>query len=104
MAADLRLESYVQRKKSRARDYFYFRVVQGGKEIRMPRPHPFTAGHRAAYDAAHREAFGMAPGELENPGSIGAMLRVHLSSRKYLGSPSKSKSSRAKALNLMRDR
>ena len=104
MAADLRLETYVQRKKSRAREYFYFRVVQGGKETRIPLPHPFTAGYRAAYDAAHREVFGMAPGELENPGTISALVREHLSSRKYLGLPAKSKSSRDKALNLMRDR
>ncbi|MCF7702181.1 hypothetical protein [Loktanella sp. M215] len=58
MAAKLPVEAYVQRKKRGAREYFYFRVIRYGQEMRLPLPHPFNADYRSAYNAAHREVFG----------------------------------------------
>lgn len=104
MAADLRLEKYVQRKVRAGREFFYFRVVRGGKETRAPLPHPFSADYRAAYDAAHQAVFGAAPGEAESPTGIAAMIRQHRDSEKYKKLPPASKTLRDLALALMKDR
>lgn len=104
MAAELRLEQYVQRKVRRAREYFYFRVVQNGKETRISLPHPFSAEYRAAYDNAHRRVFGYAPNEFTSPTSIAELVRQHKSSVKYDRLPPTSKAGRNQALDLMLDR
>lgn len=104
MAADLRLEKYVQRKVRAGREFFYFRVVRGGKETRIALPHPFTAEYRPAYDEAHRAIFGATPGEAESPSSIAAMVRLHRDSEKYRKLPPASKTLRNLALTLMQDR
>lgn len=104
MAADLRLEKYVQRKVRAGREFFYFRIVRDGTEQRQPLPHPFSAEYRAAYDAAHRTVFGRAPGEAESPTGIAAMVRQHRASERYKKLPPASKNLRDMALTLMGDR
>lgn len=104
MAADLKTERYVQRKLRAGREFFYFRVVQGGAEFRRPLPHPYTTDYRAAYDAAHREAFGVPPGEDISPTSVAALVRDHRASERYLRLPPKSRNGRDHALELMRER
>lgn len=104
MAGDVRLEQYVQRKLARGREYFYFRTVRDGKEYRRPLPHPFTAEYRAAYDAAHREAFGSTPAEFDSPTSVASLVRDHTDSERYRKMPRKSRHGRDAALDLMRDR
>ncbi|MDH2325972.1 tyrosine-type recombinase/integrase [Cereibacter sp. SYSU M97828] len=104
MAAELRLEQYVQRKIRRAREYFYFRVVKDGKETRLPLPHPFSAEYRTAYDEAHRAVFGVIPGEFASPTGIAELVRQHRTSAKYDRLPPASKAARDYALNLMQER
>lgn len=104
MAAELRLEKYVQRKVRAGREFFYFRVVRNGKEERAPLPHPFSAEYRAAYDNAHRKVFGAAPGEAESPTGIAAMIRQHRDSERYKTLPRQSKAMRDLALALMEAR
>lgn len=104
MAADVRLERYVQRKIRAGREFFYFRVVRAGKETRTPLPHPFSAEYRTAYDAAHRAVFGSAPGAAESPTGVAAMTRQHRESEKYKKLPSASKTLRNLALALMDER
>lgn len=104
MAAELRLEKYVQRKVRAGREFFYFRVVRNGKEERAPLPHPFSAEYRAAYDDAHRKVFGAAPGEAESPTGIAAMIRQHRDSERYKTLPRQSKAMRDLALALMEAR
>lgn len=83
MAADIRLDKYVQRKLRRGREYYFFRVVRGGKEQRWPLPHPFDDGYRAAYHEAWRECFGVYLDEIEHPKSFAALVRQHRESAKY---------------------
>lgn len=104
MAADLRLEEYVQRKLNRAREYFYFRVVRAGVETRIPLPHPFSAEYRAAYDAAYKTVFGIGQNDLASPTSIAELVRQHRASEKYKRLPPASKSGRNLALDLMMER
>lgn len=104
MAAELRLERYVQRKVRAGREFFYFRVVRDGKEARTPLPHPFSAEYRAAYDAAHRDVFGTSPGEAESATSVNALIRDHRSGARFMALPAKSKHSRNAALDLMAER
>ncbi len=104
MAADLRLEQYVQRKRRGPREYFYFRIVRAGVEIRIPLPHPFEADYRAAYDGAHRQTFGFAPGEFDSPTGISMLIRDHRASEKYRRLPDQSKKLRDYALELMEAR
>ncbi|KQI68729.1 hypothetical protein AN189_07480 [Loktanella sp. 3ANDIMAR09] len=104
MAADLTLEAYVQRKKRGAREYFYFRVVRDGKETRLPLPHPFSADYRAAYDAAHRQVFGSAPGDFDSPTGVRALVKAHRASARYERLPKQSKTIREYALTLIDDR
>lgn len=101
MAADLRLEQYVQRKLRRAREYFYFRVVKEGVEHRRPLPHPFSAEYRAAYDAAHRDLFGFAPGDYRSPTGVAELVKQHRGSEKYRRLPAPSRYARDQALDLM---
>jgi integrase len=104
VAADLRLEEYVQRKLNRAREYFYFRVVRAGVETRIPLPHPFSAEYRAAYDAAYKTVFGIGQNDLSSPTSIAELVRQHRTSEKYKRLPAASKSGRNLALDLMMER
>lgn len=104
MAAELTLEAYVQRKRRGAREYFYFRVVRDGQEIRLPLPHPFTADYRAAYDAAHRQVFGTTPGEFESPTSVKALVKAHEASTRYARLPQQSRTIRNYALTLLAER
>jgi len=73
MAADIRLDKYVQAKTSKGRQYFFFRKVTEGKEFRRPLPHPFDDGYRASYQAAWLECFGV-PIEIETSGNSVADL------------------------------
>jgi len=104
VAADLRLEDYVQRKLKRGREYFYFRVVRAGVETRVPLPHPFSAEYRAAYDAAHKTVFGIGLHDLSSPTGIAELVRQHRLSERYKRLPPASKSGRNLALDLMMDR
>ncbi|GGG77826.1 integrase [Salipiger pallidus] len=104
MAGDIRLERYVQRKVARGREYFFFRVVRKGVETRKPLPHPFDAEYRAAYNAAHHEAFGTVPGEFESPKAITRLIREHRDSARYSKLPKSSRLLRDYALDLMSDR
>ena len=104
MAADLRTERYVQRKVRAGKEFFYFRVVRKDGEFRRPLPHPFADGYRAAYDAAHREAFGVPPGEDVSPTSVAALVREHKASERYQRLPPKSRNGRDHALGLMLER
>ncbi|MFG6080954.1 tyrosine-type recombinase/integrase [Paracoccus litorisediminis] len=104
MAADLRLERYVQRKIRAGREFFYFRVVKQGKEERHALPHPFSAEYRSSYDTAHRKVFGTAPGESESPTGIAAMIHQHRESERYRKLPRQSKTLRDLALALMTER
>jgi integrase len=87
VAADIHLEQYVQRKKARGRTYFYFRVVKDGVEFRRRLPGPFDAEYRHAYDAAHRECFGIGPDEFENEFSVRVMCRRYQGQGVQDGSP-----------------
>lgn len=102
--ANLQLERYVQRKVRHAREFFYFRVVQAGKEQRLPLPHPFEASYRAAYDQAHLKIFGVPPGLELSPTSVMAMTRDHKLSARYLRLPPKSQNLRDLAIKLITDR
>ena len=104
MAADISLEKYVQRKLSRGREYFFFRVVRSGKETRIRLPHPFEAEYRAAYNAAHQQIFGTVPGEFESPRAITKLARDHTDSEKYKRLPKASRRLRDYALDLMKAR
>ncbi len=84
MPADISLEKYVQRKLSRGREHFYFRVVrQGQPEFRRALPHPFDPSYRARYDAAHAECFGNVPLDLSDPMGFEAMIRQHKAHKRY---------------------
>ncbi len=104
MAGDIRLEKYVQRKVARGKEYFFFRVVRKGKELRRSLPHPFEAEYRAAYNAAHHEAFGTVPGEFESQKAIARLIRDHKDSARYARLPKASRLLRDYALDLMADR
>lgn len=104
MAADLRLEEYVQRKLKGAREYFYFRVVRAGVETRIPLPHPFAAEYRAAYDSAYKTVFGIGQNDLASTTGIAELVRQHRTSEKYKRLPAASKSGRNLALDLMMER
>ncbi|WP_273688392.1 tyrosine-type recombinase/integrase [Ketogulonicigenium vulgare] len=104
MAAELRLEKYVQRKLRRGKEFFYFRVVQAGKETRLPLPHPFSSEYRKSYDNAHLSVFGTTPGELQSNTSVFAMVREHLVSQRYLNLPKQSQYMRGLAAELMQER
>jgi integrase len=104
VAANLRLEQYVQRKVRHAREFFYFRVVKVGREIRFPLPHPFSAEYRAAYDKAHREVFGIGPNEYASPSSISELSRQFRTSAKYKRLSPASKTGMDLSLNLIADR
>ncbi|WP_145953452.1 tyrosine-type recombinase/integrase [Oceaniglobus indicus] len=98
------LEQYVQRKRRGAREYFYFRVVKEGKETRLPLPHPFDPGYRAAYDAAHIAVFGISPNEFESPTAITALIRQHKDSERYRRLKPDSRRHRDYGLALMLER
>ncbi len=102
--ANLTLEKYVQRKVRCGREFFYFRVVRSGKEERIPLPHPFEAGYRAAYDGAHVKLFGIPPGLEISPTSVIAMARDHRQSARYLRLPPTSKNLRDLASALIVER
>jgi len=104
VAADLRLERYVQRKLRRGREHFYFRIVKDGKEQRRPLPHPFDAAYRAAYDEAHRHFFGTVPGEFDSPTGVRALIRAHRDSERYKRLPKASRTLRDLALDLLEER
>lgn len=104
MAAEIRLDKYVQRKLNRGKEYFFFRVVRGGKERRWPLPHPFQDGYRAAYDAAWAECFGVTLSELENPLGFQALIRQHRDSAKYRKLSKASRHLRDAACDLMIER
>ncbi|MBU2358725.1 MAG: hypothetical protein KKB02_07335 [Alphaproteobacteria bacterium] len=94
----------MQRKKRGAREYFYFRVVRHGQEVRLPLPYPFSSEYRAAYDAAHRQVFGTTPGEFDSQTSVKALVRAHQDSTRYLRLPKQSRTIRDYALTLMTER
>lgn len=104
MAADLRLEKYVQHKVARGREYFYFRTVKHGKEFRRKLPHPFDAEYRAAYDQAHHAAFGTLPGQFESQTSVKALCRDHAKSERYIRLSKNSRTLRNLALDIMVER
>ncbi|WP_194133619.1 hypothetical protein [Salipiger mangrovisoli] len=104
MAGDIRHEKNVQRKVARSKEYFFFRLVRKGKELRRSLPHPFDAEYRAAYNAAHHEAFGTVPGEFESPKAIARLIRDHKDSARYARLPKASRLLRDYALDLMADR
>jgi integrase len=98
------VERYVQRKLKRGREYFYFRVVRDGRETRIALPHPFDAGYRAAYDAAHRQVFGTTPGEFDSPTSVARLVRDHKDSARYRALPKASRTLRDLACDLLVER
>ncbi|WP_425070689.1 tyrosine-type recombinase/integrase [Sagittula sp. S175] len=105
MAADIRLEKYVQRKARRGREYFYFRVVRKGEpEFRVPLPHPFDPAYRPAYNDAHRKCFGTVPGQFESEKAITRLVRTHLDSERYKRLPKNSKLLRGYACDLILER
>ncbi len=104
MAAELRLEKYVQRKVRAGREFFYFRTVRDGMETRHPLPHPFESDYRAAYDAAHRATFGTVPGEFDSPTSVTTLVREHRRSEKFKRLPLQSQTIRTYALDLIEER
>lgn len=104
MAADLRLEKHVQRKLSRGRDHHYFRVVRAGVEERKPLPHPFSAEYRAAYDAAHRQFFGIGPNDCQSLTSVAELARQHRAAPRFLKLSPAGQYARIRALDLMVDR
>jgi integrase len=102
MAADIHLERYVQRKLSRGREHFYFRVVRkGAPEFRRPLPHPFEAEYRTRYDQAHAECFGNAPMDLSDSFGFSALIKRHKAHPKYQGLSKDSKLLRDLACDLI---
>lgn len=91
----------MQRKVSRGREHFYFRVVRDGREERQPLPHPFNTGYRAAYDAAHRHFFGIGPDEFASPTSVAELCRQHRASARFLRLPPNSRALRLQAMDLI---
>jgi integrase len=102
VAADIHLEKYVQRKLSRGREHFYFRVVRLDKtEFRKPLPHPFDTDYRASYDNAHAECFGNAPLDLSDPYGFKTLINRHKAHPKYIKLSKDSKALRDLACNLL---
>lgn len=104
MAAEIRTDRYVQKKQRGAKTFFYFRVVCKGVETRIPLPHPFEDGYRAAYEAAWATVFGVHLAQIENPHCIAAMVRDHLSSAKYTALKPASRVHRDLSCKLLVDR
>lgn len=104
MAADLTLEKHVQRKLSRGKDFYYFRVVQAGKEQRIPLPHPFATEYRAAYDAAYFQIFGIYPNEFTSQTSVAELCRQYRASKKFTGLSTASQTGCRLSLDLIRTR
>lgn len=105
MSPAIRLETHVQRKLARGREFFYFRVAKRGQpEFRRPLPHPFSRDYRAAYDAAWAEYYGVHPGHFRDPQSWDALTRQHRDSAKYQALSSNSRRLRDMAIDLAIDR
>lgn len=104
MAADIRLEKYVQRKVKRGRTHYYFRVARKGeKEFRRPLPDPFTADYRERYDAAHAACFGNVPLDLSDPHGFQSLIKLHKDHARYKKLSKDSKMLRNLACDLLLD-
>lgn len=102
MPADISLEKYVQRKKSRGKLYYYFRVVRGDDtEFRRRLPHPFDNNYRAAYDNAHAECFGHPPLDMSDPNGFAALISQHKAHGKYKNLSKNSRYLRDQACDLL---
>lgn len=105
MAADIRLDKYIERVVNRhGKEYFFFRVVRKGKKTRISLPHPFESGYRPAYNQAWQTVFGVS---VEGPTtglSVKDLCLLHEVSASNTGLSKQSKYMRRRALTLLTDR